>query len=353
MGARRGTRNAIAGFVATLVLFGNQAVAPSEAAPTPTPSPSPSHPTATETKLKDAKAQVEALEEQEDVIGEQYAAAAQAYAESKDRLKVLRADIATQQAKVEALGQQVRAIALIQFRNRDVDPTVQIFTSGDPDTMLDRLSTADKVGEDMKATLAQHEAEQANLTDMQRTEAAESAALAEQEQKVAALKKDVQEKVDQAQALVLQLTSRQRAELNDAEGKQIDLDPGDVGDVTPNAKILGAIKYAVSRVKGGQYVWGAAGPRNFDCSGLMLAAYRSVGVSLPHSSQAQSRLGHAVSRSELKPGDLIFWYHPIHHVGMYIGNGKIVHARNTRADLVVQTLASYPAPWAGARRILG
>jgi len=60
-----------------------------------------------------------------------------------------------------------------------------------------------------------------------------------------------------------------------------------------------------------------------------------------------------VSRSELKPGDLIFWYHPVHHVGMYIGNGKIVHARNTRADLVIQTLSSYPAPWAGARRIVG
>jgi cell wall-associated NlpC family hydrolase len=85
----------------------------------------------------------------------------------------------------------------------------------------------------------------------------------------------------------------------------------------------------------------------------MLASYRSVGISLPHSSRAQAGLGRAVSRSELKPGDLIFWYHPIHHVGMYIGNGKIVHARNTRSDLVIQTLASYPAPWAGARRIVG
>ena len=61
----------------------------------------------------------------------------------------------------------------------------------------------------------------------------------------------------------------------------------------------------------------------------------------------------AIAALLVGPGDLIFWYHPIHHVGMYIGNGKIVHARNTRADLVIQSLASYPAPWAGARRVVG
>ena len=130
-------------------------------------------------------------------------------------------------------------------------------------------------------------------------------------------------------------------------------DPNELDGVSANARALGAIRYATSKVKIGQYVWGSSGPTGFDCSGLMQAAYRTVGISLPHSSRAQANVGRAVSRSELKPGDLIFWYHPIHHVGMYIGNGKIVHARNTRVDLVIQTLASYPAPWAGARRVVG
>ena len=61
----------------------------------------------------------------------------------------------------------------------------------------------------------------------------------------------------------------------------------------------------------------------------------------------------APSLSEIQPGDLVFYYSPVSHVALYIGNGKIVHARNVSSDLVVQTLASYPAPWAGARRILG
>ncbi len=351
MGARQSARTAIAVLAATLMLCSSQVATPAEATPSPSPSPSPTSSTAA--KLADAKDQVQSLEDQAGVVGEDYDQAAQALAESKQRLGVLQADIVAQQAKVDALGDQVRAIALIQFRNREVDPTVQIFTSGDPSTMLDRLSTADKVDQDMNAVLAEHQAEQANLNDMQRTAAAETAALADQEQKLAELKQEVQDKVDQAEALVVQLTRQQQAEINQAEGGSTSWSLNDLDGVTANAKAVGAIKYAVSKVPGGQYVWGAAGPSSFDCSGLMLAAYRSVGVSLPHSSTAQSRIGRPVSRSELKPGDLIFWYHPIHHVGMYIGNGKIVHARNPRSDLVIQTLASYPAPWAGARRVVG
>ncbi|MFT4108068.1 NlpC/P60 family protein [Propionicimonas sp.] len=351
MGAQQGARNAIAVVAATLVLFGGGSVTSAEATPSPSPSPSPTSSTAA--KLADAKSQVQSLEEQASEVGEDYDQAAQALSDSKDRLKVLQADIKTQQAKVDALADQVRAIALMQFRNREVDTTVQIFTSGDPDTMLDRLSTADKVDQDMSATLAEHQSEQANLADMQRTAAAETAALADQEKKLADLKQEVQDKVDQAQALVLTLTNQQQEELNRADGGSTGWSLNDLDGTTANAKALAAVKYAVSKVKGSQYVWGASGPNSFDCSGLMLASYRAAGVGLPHSSLAQSHLGRAVSKSELQPGDLIFWYHPVHHVGMYIGNGKIVHARNTRSDLVIQTLASYPAPWAGARRIVG
>lgn len=348
---RHGVRNALAAAAAGLVLVGAQAAIPASAEPTPTPSPSPTSTTAT--KLADAKKTVQELEMQAARVEEDYEEAAQTLSEAKERLEVLQADIAAQQQKVDELGEQVRAIVLIQFRNRDVDPAVQIFTSGDPNTLLDRLSTADKVDQDMKATLAEHQAEQANLADLRRAESAEVDALAAQERKLEELKRAVQAKMDEAQALVLQLTNQQLEELRRAEGGSAGWSLNELDGVTANAKVIGAIKYATSKVRGGQYVWGAEGPNNFDCSGLMLAAYRSVGVHLPHSSRAQSRIGRPVSRSELKPGDLIFWYHPIHHVGMYIGNGKIVHARNVRSDLVIQTLASYPAPWAGARRVVG
>ena len=109
---------------------------------------------------------------------------------------------------------------------------------------------------------------------------------------------------------------------------------------------------ALSRVSTGQYVWGASGGNSFDCSGLMMYAYRQIGISLPHSSSAQSRLGKAVSIKNLKPGDLLFFYSPVHHVGMYIGDGLFVHARNPRNDLEITKLSSYPA-YQGARRVVG
>lgn len=109
---------------------------------------------------------------------------------------------------------------------------------------------------------------------------------------------------------------------------------------------------ALSRVSSGQYVWGASGGNSFDCSGLMMYAYRQIGISLPHSSSAQSRLGKAVSIKNLKPGDLLFFYSPVHHVGMYIGDGKFVHARNTRDDLEVDTISGY-GHFTSARRIIG
>ena len=93
-----------------------------------------------------------------------------------------------------------------------------------------------------------------------------------------------------------------------------------------------AVAYAKSKV-GNAYVYGAAGPNAFDCSGLTMAAWSQAGVSLPHSSSAQYSSGRHISESELQPGDLVFYYSPISHVGMYIGNGQIVNALNPGAGV--------------------
>ena len=179
MGARQRVRSAVAVASACLVLFGVQVASPAQAVPTPSPSPTPSPTSSTAAKLADAKKKVQELEKQSSAIEEDYEEAEQTLNDAKDRLSVLQDDIEAQQAKVDELAEQVRAIVLIQFRNRDVDPAVQIFTSGDPSTLLDRLSTADKVDQDMKATLAEHQAEEANLADLKRAEAAEVDALAD------------------------------------------------------------------------------------------------------------------------------------------------------------------------------
>jgi cell wall-associated NlpC family hydrolase len=102
--------------------------------------------------------------------------------------------------------------------------------------------------------------------------------------------------------------------------------------------------------RGKPYVWAASGPGSFDCSGLTSYAFRVAGISLPHSSAMQSKMGQSVSRDQLQPGDLIFFYSPVSHVGIYIGNGQMVHAP-TSGDVVKVAGVDSMGGYSGARRL--
>jgi cell wall-associated NlpC family hydrolase len=110
-----------------------------------------------------------------------------------------------------------------------------------------------------------------------------------------------------------------------------------------------AVNTALAQV-GDRYVYGATGPNAFDCSGLTTFSYKAAGISLPRTSKAQSTVGTPVSKANLQPGDLVFFYSPVSHVAMYIGNGQIVHALNSRKPVQVMNLDSMPS-YAGARRV--
>src|SRR3954451_25168525 len=100
---------------------------------------------------------------------------------------------------------------------------------------------------------------------------------------------------------------------------------------------------------GKPYVWGGAGPNSFDCSGLAQYAYAAAGIAMPHSSRMQSTLGTPVSTADLQPGDLLFFYSPVSHVGMYIGNGQMVHASTYGQPVSVVDLAYMPGLTAARR----
>ena len=89
---------------------------------------------------------------------------------------------------------------------------------------------------------------------------------------------------------------------------------------------------------GKAYQYGAAGPDSFDCSGLSQYAYADAGIELPHSSKAQSEMGTPVARADLRPGDLVFFYSPVSHVGVYIGNGRMVHAATEETGVQVTSV---------------
>jgi cell wall-associated NlpC family hydrolase len=117
----------------------------------------------------------------------------------------------------------------------------------------------------------------------------------------------------------------------------------------PTAAAQTAVNTALAQL-GDPYAWGGAGPDAFDCSGLTEYAYAAAGVYLPHSSSMQSEMGVPVSLTDLQPGDLVFFYTPVSHVAMYIGNGQIVQA-STYGQPVAVTELAYMPDFVGARRL--
>jgi cell wall-associated NlpC family hydrolase len=116
----------------------------------------------------------------------------------------------------------------------------------------------------------------------------------------------------------------------------------------PAAQRASAMKNALGKV-GAPYRYGASGPNAFDCSGLVTWAFRSAGKSLPRSSSAMARTGTPVAKSDLQPGDLVFFYKPVSHVAIYVGNGKVVHASNKKSPVKVSDMSRMP--FNSARRV--
>lgn len=121
-----------------------------------------------------------------------------------------------------------------------------------------------------------------------------------------------------------------------AHVEQISLAVFDIAPAAAQAR-AGAARIAMSKV-GKPYRYGAAGPNAFDCSGLVHWTYKQLGVKLPRTSRAMSQVGKPVSRANLQPGDLVFFYKPVSHVAIYIGNGKVVHASTSGSPVKVSDL---------------
>ena len=117
---------------------------------------------------------------------------------------------------------------------------------------------------------------------------------------------------------------------------------------SPAAKRAAALETAMAQI-GKPYRYGATGPSAFDCSGLTSFAFKNAGVSIPRTSRAQSTVGTPVSKGDLQPGDLVFFYKPVSHVGIYIGNGQVVHASTSGQPVKIGSVDKMP--FSGARRV--
>jgi cell wall-associated NlpC family hydrolase len=159
-----------------------------------------------------------------------------------------------------------------------------------------------------------------------------------------------------AEVLLAQLTADQRAKLAASQRAAVTSARASrsssrtaityTGPASGRAAI--AVRTAYAQL-GDPYVYGASGPNAFDCSGLTSYAWRAAGVYLPHSSSAQYGYGRHVSRADLQPGDLVFYYSPISHVAIYIGGGRVIHAPYPGRSVEIAPLGEMP--FTGATRL--
>jgi cell wall-associated NlpC family hydrolase len=211
-----------------------------------------------------------------------------------------------------------------------------LLNSGSPQTFLDQLSTVQSLSgasqEQLDKLLAAREA----LADAEKSNAAELAKQARQEKILRTRKVALQKDLDVWRELRNRL-----APAVDTSGPV----PIYTGDTASRAGKV--VKFAYDAL-GSPYVFGASGPGTYDCSGLTLAAYSQVGVSLPHSARRQFSQGPQVPRSALMPGDLVYFYSDLHHVGVYIGDNKVIHAPQPGESVKISDMNVFP--YAGATR---
>lgn len=182
---------------------------------------------------------------------------------------------------------------------------------------------------------------EAQIAQLKKAEAARQAAL------VAAAKKAAAEAARKAAAAKAAREAAARAAKNKKAPATAGSSGGGTGGSYDADRSAQVVQIALQYI-GVPYVWGGLSPSGFDCSGLVKYSYAKIGVYLPHSSAMQFGYGTYVPRDQLKPGDLVFFYSPIHHVGMYIGNGQMVNATGDHVQIGTVWKTSYY----GARRIL-
>jgi cell wall-associated NlpC family hydrolase len=303
----------------------------------------------------EAAALVAARGHELEVITEQFNEARETLTAQQAAARTAAAELEQATATLAGAQQSVRGIARSAWTGEGLGSFQALMTSDSADDFVDRMSTLQLVAGHQNGIL--EAAAGANVAAAQAQATAQDAAAQAQAtyDKVAAQQADLQKQVAEYQAVYDQLSAQERQAATDAHGnrasRSTEREPAVAsGPVVANSEAAQiAIDTAMAQ-RGKPYVWAASGPGSFDCSGLTAYAYRAAGVSLAHSSALQSKTGQAVSRADLQPGDLVFFYSPVSHVGIYIGNGQMVHAP-TSGDVVKVASVDSMGGFNGGRRI--
>ncbi|MBH5334444.1 C40 family peptidase [Streptomyces pactum] len=293
---------------------------------------------------EEVKAQVDKLYEEAEQATEKYNGAKSRQEQLEKEVGGLQDKVARGQADLNKLRDGLGSMATAQYRSGGIDPSVQLLLSSDPDDYLDKASTLDQVSSKQAGALKKI-GEQTRTLEQQRSEATTKLKdLAATRKALGEKKAEIQGKLAKAQQLLNTLTTEEREALAAKEQERADRSSERVElgkDVPQSGRAAAALAAAQTKI-GSPYVWGATGPSSFDCSGLTSWAYAQAGVDLDRTSQQQVNNGTRIGRGELKPGDLVFFYSDLHHVGLYAGNGQVLHAPKPGANVRYESMDNMP-----------
>jgi cell wall-associated NlpC family hydrolase len=296
----------------------------------------PSSPAQAEPDIDDVQTRVDRLYHEAEQASERFNDARLELRDLHRDLRSLKADQARQDARLAIVQDQVQDSIVRQYEGESLNAVGQVVVSDDPSSFLSQLSTMSAFN-DLQGNLFDNYATELKALDLRRAATEKrTAQVAGTRTELAHEKSTIDDKLAEARSLLGELKADQREAMVSRSTAR-----PTTAAVPASGSAGAAVSYAMAQV-GDAYVYGAAGPDAFDCSGLTMAAWAQAGVALPHSSSAQYSSGPHIAASDLQPGDLVFYYSPISHVGMYIGNGMIVHAANPSSGVTTAPLNSMP-----------
>jgi len=307
--------------------------------------------------IRQVQRQVEDLQMQAEAATEKANAAQISLEGIQAQLASIQARQRTQQKAFAKDSATISALARAAYMRGSFDPSLQVLLADDPTQFLAQASVMSQLQGSEVAALRRLQTSQLRLSQTQKEIADQQMAAAAASADKSSALKEVNSQLAAAQNVLssLRTAERQRlAALQAAQAAKQRLQaqrataaaarPGSFPGVSPRAQA--ALRYALSMV-GHRYVAATAGPSTFDCSGLTMAAWKRAGINLAHLSYAQWRQTKRVPVSQIRPGDLVFYFGgSAHHVAMYIGDGKMVSASNPSAGVQI---ISFLGPWYGAR----
>ncbi|MER6447743.1 hypothetical protein DEJ51_08925 [Streptomyces venezuelae] len=291
----------------------------------------------------EVKSQVDALYEEAEQATEKFNGAKERQDKLEKEIAQLQDQVARGQGDLNELRRTLGSMASAQYRGGGIDPSLALLLSEDPDSYLDKASSLEHLNGKQVEAVQRIQDKQRTLAQQRQEAAGKLADLDATRKELGEKKKASTEKLAAAQALLNTLTAQERAAIKDEDTRasRADSQRVDLGNVKGSGRAAIALEAAKTKL-GFTYQSGGTGPNVYDCSGLTQWAYKQANVSISRTTFTQVNDGTRIGRSQLQPGDLVFFYGDLHHVGLYAGNNMTLHASNPRSGIKYESMDNMP-----------